>query len=89
MSSKTTSVNCGLDLLTGNHNVWSQLDLELFSQKEIVEYFDEPPELKILPVIKAIPHCGSSLDKVDLKVPYLQKLSLKCLITYANKFLMT
>ena len=26
----------------GNHNVWSQSGWELFSHKEIVEYFDEP-----------------------------------------------
>ena len=96
MFSEATNANCVLVLLTGNHNVWSQLDL--FSHKEIVEYFDEPqpkfwtkynfPEninqkraLKISPVMRPITHCGSSLHNVDSQQLYLQKPSLKFLMT--------
>ena len=96
MFSEGTNANCGLVLLTGNHNVWSQS--ELFCHKEIVESFDQPrpkswttytfPEninqkraLKISPVMKAITHCGSSLHKVDSEQLYLQKPPLKFLMS--------
>ena len=34
--------NCGLVLLMRNHNVQPQLELELLSLKETVEFFEEP-----------------------------------------------